>query len=241
MAITSPRQVEPGFSELQWLDHRWSLLSAQAWVRGLGQIQVPEFTEWKKDELAGSKPVLPTLDPKVVGVTRYQLQLQAAGLAWEWALQAQSHDQRWKAGYRPDYTVAWQPVTFGKKTADSKPAPDLLLILVGAHQIAPMLEQLSSSMLMLQPGMVVQKDSKAIIELMPGPCLTLTQGFLEVLAHVPLEDLPVLPLAAPASLFQRLASAEIAAAQDFTQRLLGPGTYWVPVLHAPPTGSVQRY
>ncbi|HEY3401537.1 MAG TPA: hypothetical protein VGK03_13005 [Geothrix sp.] len=241
MATDLPTQVEPGYSELQWPDHRWSLLSAQAWVRGLQEVQVPEFTEWKKGELVSNKPVLPTLDPKVVGVTKYQLELQAAGLEWEWALQSQMHDQRWKTGYRTDYTVAWQPVTFGEKTADSKADPDHLLILVAAHQITPMLEQLASSMLVLQPGKVIQKESKAVIELMPGPCLTLVQGFLTVLAQVPLESLPVLPLAAPASSFQLQAQAEIAAARDSTQRQLGEGSYWIPAVHGPLTTSVQRY
>ncbi|MCE1204474.1 MAG: hypothetical protein LWW79_07695 [Holophagaceae bacterium] len=234
-------QAEPSYSELQWPDHRWSLLSAQAWVRGLQEVQVPEFTEWTAEELAARKQTLPTLDPKVVGVTKYQLELQAAGLEWEWALQSQMHDQRWKAGYRTDYTVAWQPVTFGEKAAESKPGPDHMLILVAAHQITPMLEQLASSMLVLQPGTVVQKDSKAVIELMPGPCLTLVQGFLTVLAHVPLESLPVLPLAEPASSFQLQAQAEIAAARDSTQRQLGAGSYWIPQVHAPLTTSVQRY
>jgi len=234
-------QVEQDSSELQWPDHRWSLLSAQVWVRGLGEIQVPEFTEWTEKELADIKPKLPTLDTNVVGVTKFQLELQAAGLAWEWALQSQAHDQRWKTGYRPDYTVAWTPVTFGKKPSDSEVGPDPLLILVAAHQITPMLEQLSSSILMLQPGMVVQKDSKPVIELLPGPCLTLTQGFLKVLAHIPLDGLPVLPLAAPTSSFQRLATAEIVAARDFTKLLLGAGSYWIPAVHAPLTASVQKY
>ena len=206
----------------------------------MGPVQVPRFSLVTPPK-APTLPALPNLDPSVKGATRHQLELQTAGMALEYSLRSQDPAPRWEPGYREEYGWVWQPVKI-KTQHDTRhdQEPERLLVLARSHQVPLMLEQ-AVSMLVLRPGSVVMREGREVIEFHPGPCLTVAQAHLQIMAHIPLDHPPVFPLMRPKEQFLNWSVAEIQKAVGFTEGLLPPGTYWLPMVHEPLGASVQRY
>jgi hypothetical protein len=162
-------------------------------------------------------------------------------MAMEYSLQSQDPKPQWEAGYREEYGWVWQPVqVMTQHDMRRGQTPDRLLVLARSHQVPLLLEQ-AVSLLVLRPGSVVLREGQEVIEFHPGPCLTLAQAHLQIMAHMPLDQPPVFPLRRPKERFLSWSVEEIHTAVGFTEALLPRGTYWLPMVHEPLGASVQRY
>jgi len=239
MDSNSQNRVELDYSSFRWPSHGWSLLSVRAWVRGMRTMQVAEYKRVPVEEQP-VKPTLPDLDPAIKGTAKFQLDLAAAGLEWEWEVQSKSPELIMKPSYRRDAYQTWLPVQVEPSSAAPN-TPDPLAILCPSDLVAFMLDS-ATSMLVLRPGAVNARESGNVVEVRPGPCLTLAQGFLTIEAHLPLHVPPTFPLEVPLGQYGKGAVAELQSACEFARKHLPGGThYWLPMLPDPQGVSALRY
>ena len=236
METGSRNQGEIDYTQLTWPSSRWSLLCIRAWVQGLGESQVPDHKRVK-----APIPADLTMDDRVPGTAKFQLQLQEAGLRREWDLQT-DEGMVWKAGYRTAFYSTWLPfhVVRPPEPPLTKPEPDSLAVLCPSHLVSFMLEQ-ATSMLVFRPGYVSLRDGQEVVTIVEGSCLTIAQGFLEITAHLPLNSAPDFPLAMPENPFFRQSMEEIRQACALVKSLVPGARYWLPLLPDPQALTALRY
>lgn len=239
MLSSSPPTGMLDFSPLQWPAHRWALLSVRAWVHGMAEGQVPMYSPAPTTETAPEMLDLPEFEGKIPATTKYTLDMQRIALHMERERLAQNADQKWRTDFRPEYYPAWQPVSLAPaNTRTSNCEPDPLAILCPSHLVPAMME-VATSFLVLMPGVVTLGTNGEEIQMRPGPCLTIVQGFIRVVAHLPLWQPPSYPLEKSMECQGQMFD-EVLSACRFTKANIGVH-YWLPTFPDPNQAMIRRY
>ena len=228
---TASRQQERTASQERASDMPyWSLVLAQAWVQGMTPGQVP-YQVQEKPEPAPTFDPLPSPDPVVKGIQRFQMDMQRASMDWQIVQQSWRPEKEWVTHYRREDYPAWVPVRIpGSKTTN--PDPDPLLILCPSQALGPML-QAASSLLLLRPCGVVPGSPTIRLDLPTGVWLTIAQGRVTVKGVLPMEELPVFPLKSPSASQANQPLAAFNLAWEAARQVLPGSPLWHPVPRDP--------
>lgn len=224
--------LKPELSDYAELTHpasRLTLLSLIVWVPTFFDAQVPVY----RKVLAKPLPPIPDISTGegCHGSARRQLEVQCRALTWELeAKAARFPTYIEEVEYQSMPSQGWAPLKF-PGSVSPREIPDPILVMVSTSALIPFLEMCRST-IQLAPYRFQTGDGKSVLERVADPLLNLTGFEFQILASLPLEQHPQLPLRVePKSPpFVARAIEHINGAYYATSATLGPGTVWVPIL-----------
>lgn len=224
--------LKPELSDDPELIHpasRLTLLSMGVWVQTFFDAQVPVYRR------VPAKPLPPIPDISIGeewhGSGKRQLEIQSRALQWELEAKASRFpDFTEEVEYQRVPTQGWAPLKF-PGSVSPKEVPDPMLVLVSTSALLPFLAMCRST-IQLAPYQFRSANGNPVFERIAAPLLNLTDFEFQILATLPMEQHPELPLKTDPKMppFVARAIEHINGAYYATSATLGPSSVWAPIL-----------